>query len=75
MLDFATKMNRASYKVTSQDSGAFRRAGLDDAAYVDVLNTVSIQTSIERVANMFGVAPDKAPLLRLDAPDASRATG
>jgi uncharacterized peroxidase-related enzyme len=75
VLDFATNVNRTSYKVTSQDSDAFRRAGLDDAAYVDVLNTVSIQTSIERVANMFGVVPDKAPLLQLDAPDASRATG
>jgi hypothetical protein len=45
---------------------------LDDEAYVDVLNTVSIQTSIERVANMFGVVPDDAPLLQLDVPERVR---
>ena len=72
VLDFATKINRASYKVTSNEPELFRRAGLDDAAYVDVLNTVSIQTSIERVANMFGVVPDDAPLLQLETIEAVR---
>jgi alkylhydroperoxidase family enzyme len=64
VLDFASKMVRTSYKVTEKDSAAFRAAGLDDAAYVDVLNTVSIQTTMERVANMFGVVPDATPLLK-----------
>lgn len=64
VLDFASKMVRTSYKVTEQDSAALRAVGLDDAAYVDVLNTVSIQTTIERVANMFGVVPDSEPLLQ-----------
>lgn len=72
VLDFATKINRASYKVTGKDPESFRRVGLDDEAYVDVLNTVSIQTSIERVANMFGVVPDDAPLLQLDVPERVR---
>jgi alkylhydroperoxidase family enzyme len=72
VLDFATKINRAPYKATGKDPESFRRVGLDDEAYVDVLNTVSIQTSIERVANMFGVVPDDAPLLQLDVPERVR---
>jgi hypothetical protein len=37
--------------------------GLDDEAYVDILNTVSIQTSLDRLANALGVEPDPVPLL------------
>jgi uncharacterized peroxidase-related enzyme len=64
VLDFAAKMARNSYKVTDKDSARFVDAGLDIAAYVEVINIVSIQTSIERAANTLGVVPDGRPLLR-----------
>ncbi|HJN92688.1 MAG TPA: hypothetical protein QGF05_08200 [Dehalococcoidia bacterium] len=65
VLDFAAKMARNSYKVVPQDAQAFRDAGLGDEAYVDVLNTTSIQTSQDRLANVLGVTPDAQPLLPL----------
>jgi hypothetical protein len=40
--------------------------GLDDEAYVDVLNTVAIQTSLDRLANVLGVRVDEQPLLPRD---------
>ena len=63
VLDFAAKMARNSYKVVPKDAQAFRDAGLGDEAYVDVLNTTSIQTSQDRLANALGVTPDTQPLL------------
>jgi uncharacterized peroxidase-related enzyme len=63
ILDFAAKMCRSSYRVTDKDFARFRDTELDEAAYVEVLNTVSIQTSIERVTNSLGVVPDGRPLL------------
>ncbi len=63
VLDFATRMVRNSYKVTEKDAIAFRECGLGDEAYIDVLNTVSIQTSLDRLANALGVAPDALPIL------------
>lgn len=63
VLDFATKMARSSYKVTDKDSARLREVGLDAAAYVEILNVVSIQSSIERVANSLGVVPDERPML------------
>ncbi len=63
ILDFAAKMACNSYKVVAADAQAFRDAGLGDEACVDVLNTTSIQTSLDRLANVLGVAPDEAPLL------------
>ena len=63
VLDFAAKMNRSAYKVTDKDMARLRDAGFDEAVYVEVANIVSIQTSIERVANSFGVVPDGQPLL------------
>jgi uncharacterized peroxidase-related enzyme len=63
VLDFAAKMARNSYKVVPEDAQAFRDAGLDDEAYVDVLNTTSIQTSLDRLTNSLGVTPDEEPLL------------
>jgi uncharacterized peroxidase-related enzyme len=63
VLDFATKLARSAYKVTDKDAQSFREAGLDDEAYVDVLNTVSIQTSLDRLANVLGVAPDARAIL------------
>lgn len=63
VLDFAEKMACNSYKVVPKDAQLFRDAGLDDEAYVDVLNTTSIQTSLDRLANVLGVAPDTQPLL------------
>jgi uncharacterized peroxidase-related enzyme len=63
VLDFAAKMARNSYKVVAADAQTFRDAGLDDEAYVDVLNTTSIQTSLDRLANALGVTPDARPLL------------
>ncbi len=39
------------------------RVELGDEAYVDILNAVSIQTSLDRLANTLGVRPDPVPLL------------
>ena len=63
ILDFGTKVARNAYKVTEDDAQQFRDVGLDDEAYVDVLNTVAIQTSCDRLANSLGVRPDPQPLL------------
>jgi len=63
VLDFASKVARNAYKVTEKDAQSFREAGLDDAAYVDVLNTTSIQVSLDRLANALGVASDTRPIL------------
>jgi len=63
ILDFATKVARNAYKVTEDDAQRFHEVGLDDEAYVDVLNTVAIQTSFDRLANSLGVRPDPRPLL------------
>jgi len=62
VLTLATKLIRNSYKITGADAEAFRAAGLDDAAYVDVLNTVAIQASLDRMAAALGVQPDPGPL-------------
>jgi uncharacterized peroxidase-related enzyme len=62
VLDFALKVARNAYKVVATDAQSFRDAGLDDEAYVDVLNTVAIQSSLDRLANSLGVCPDEAPL-------------
>lgn len=66
ILDFAAKMARNSYKVVPADAEAFRNAGLGDEAYVDVLNTTSIQTSQDRLTNALGVVPDARPLLPIN---------
>ncbi len=69
ILDFATKMARNHYKVTEKDAISLREAGLDDEAYVDVLNTVAIQTSLDRLANSLGVVPDSEPIVRPPSAD------
>ena len=63
VLDFAAKVARNAYKVTEKDAQGFRDVGLDDAAYVDVLNTTSIQVALDRMANALGVRPDGRPIL------------
>ncbi|MBW2291828.1 MAG: hypothetical protein JRG89_05150 [Deltaproteobacteria bacterium] len=63
VLSLAAKFARNAYKVTDKDAIGLREAGLDDEAYVDILNTVSIQTSLDRLANALGVRPDPVPLL------------
>ena len=63
VLALATKFARNTYKVTEKDAISLREAGLDDEAYVDILNTVSIQTSLDRLANVLEVRPDAKPLL------------
>ena len=63
VLALATKFARNTYKVTEKDAISLRETGLDDEAYVDILNTVSIQTSLDRLANVLGVRPDAKPLL------------
>jgi alkylhydroperoxidase family enzyme len=63
VLTLATKFARNAYKVTEKDAISLREVGLDDEAYVDILNTVSIQTSLDRLANVLGVQPDVLPLL------------
>jgi uncharacterized peroxidase-related enzyme len=63
VLALATKFARSTYKVSEKDAISLREVGLDDEAYVDILNTVSIQTSLDRLANALGVPPDPVPLL------------
>jgi alkylhydroperoxidase family enzyme len=63
VLTLATKLARSAYKVTEKDAISLREVGLDDEAYVDILNTVSIQTSLDRLTNTLGVRPDPVPLL------------
>jgi uncharacterized peroxidase-related enzyme len=63
VLDLAGRFVRNTYKVTEKDAISLREVGLDDEAYVDILNTVAIQTSLDRLANTLGVAPDPTPLL------------
>jgi alkylhydroperoxidase family enzyme len=64
VLDFASKLVRHAYKVTAGDAQAFRDNGLDDRAYIDVLNTTSIQTSLDRLTNSIGVLADREPIIR-----------
>ena len=63
VLEFARKTACSTYKITEKDAVSLREVGLDDEAYVDILNTVSIQTSLDRLANALGVRPDPTPLL------------
>jgi alkylhydroperoxidase family enzyme len=63
VLAFTDKLISNPYKITGKDAQSFRDVGLDDAAYVDVYNTVAIQTSLDRLANCIGVAADAEPLL------------
>ena len=63
VLEFAIKATCSTYKITEKDAQTFRDCGLGDAAYVDVLNTVAIQSSLDRLANSLGVAVDHSPLL------------
>jgi alkylhydroperoxidase family enzyme len=63
VLQFADKLARHAYKVTEKDAQGFRDCGLDDEAYVDVLNTVSIQTSLDRLCSSLGIQADDKPLL------------
>lgn len=64
VLEFALKATRNAYKITAKDAQSFRDAGLTDEAYVDVLNTVAIQTSLDRLANSLGVVLDGSPILK-----------
>ena len=64
VLEFALKATRNAYKITAKDAQIFRDAGLTEEAYVDVLNTVAIQTSLDRLANCLGVVPDESPILK-----------
>ena len=52
-----------SAQVTDKDALRLREVGLGDAAYVEVVNVVAIQSSIERGANCLGVVPDGQPPL------------
>jgi len=63
VLKFASKLLKNSYKVTEKDAVGFKACGLDDEAYVDVINTVSIQTSLDRLTNALGVVADDKPLI------------
>lgn len=65
VLELASKLARNAYKVTEKDAISVREAGLDDEAYVDVLNTVAIQTAMDRLTNVLGVRPDPFPLIAL----------
>lgn len=63
VLDFASKMAANAYKVWEADAQSFRDSGLDDEAYLEVLEVVSIQSSLDRLANSLGVVPDGQPIL------------
>ncbi|MFQ5698828.1 MAG: hypothetical protein ACE5IL_11160 [Myxococcota bacterium] len=63
VLDFTRKVVRNTYKVTEKDAISFRESGLDDAAYIEVLNTAAIQTSFDRLTHALGVTLDGRPLL------------
>lgn len=64
VVDFARKLSLHSYKTTAADAEGFRQVGLGDEGYVDVLNTASIQLSLDRLANALGVVPDQQPMVR-----------
>jgi hypothetical protein len=49
--------------VTEKDADGFRDAGLDDAAYLDVLDTTAIQNALDRLSWALGVPADTKPLL------------
>jgi len=63
VLGFAAKAALNAYRIDARDIDAFRRVGLDDEAYLDVLATVAIQMGIDRIANSLGVRPDAQPLI------------
>jgi uncharacterized peroxidase-related enzyme len=63
VLDFTAKMACNAYKVWEADAQAFRDAGLSDEAYVEIVELVSIQSSIDRLGNSLGIAPDAQPIL------------
>lgn len=63
VLSFAFKVARNAYKIVARDAETFREAGLGDEGYVDVLNTVAIQTGLDRLTNALGVRADDSPLL------------
>lgn len=63
VLDFVAKMVRNPYKIVADDAQRFRDAGFDDESYIDVFNTVAIQTSLDRLANSIGVSADDRPLM------------
>ncbi len=58
VLQFVEKLIRNSYKITASDARSFRDVGLDDEAYIDVLNTSSIQTTFDRLALALGVSAE-----------------
>ncbi len=63
VLAFAMKAARNAYKIVERDAQGFRDAGLGDEAYVDVLNTVALQSGLDRLANSLGVVSDDRPIL------------
>lgn len=63
VLSFALKATRNAYKIVESDAQGFRDAGLGDEGYIDVLNTVAIQTGLDRMVNSLGVALDENPIL------------
>ena len=64
VLALTEKLIPTPYKCTEKEAQGFRDVGLDDAAYVDVFNTVAIQTSLDKLANCIGVSADAQPLLQ-----------
>ena len=63
VLAFAIKAARNAYKIVERDAQGFRDAGLGDEGYVDVLNTVAIQTALDRLVNSLGVTLDDRSIL------------
>ena len=55
--------DQATGQIAADDAQRFRSAGFDDESYIDVFNTVAIQTSLDRLANSIGVSADDRPLL------------
>jgi uncharacterized peroxidase-related enzyme len=55
---YAEKLTRAPTAMTREDLDALRRAGLDDADLLDLVQIVGFFNYINRVADALGVPPE-----------------
>ena len=55
MLDFAVKLTKAAYKMTSADAGRLREVGFDDTAILQITLIAAWFNYINRVADALGV--------------------
>jgi uncharacterized peroxidase-related enzyme len=55
MLDYAAKLTRTPWEMTEEDVEALRRAGLNDAAILDVAQVTAYYAYVNRLADGLGV--------------------